>query len=217
MLNIDALCVDWNPIKKEDINADTDTVVAYVAAKALSERAVWEWAEAHPHVDVTTSESCGLLSGRSSVLIVPVDPIYNYGPFAPLTLRLAPGDFAGLSTNLFIYNLVTPPGQHLPGLTFIDVRDAARAHVGALSNAPAVPSVRKRAILTSPHGLNEREVLDMVCQGFATKDIAAALDISARTIDAHRANIAEKLGTSSVAEFVRLTLAAPGPDVGRIT
>ena len=161
MLDIDALCVDWNPIKKEDINADTDTVVAYVAAKALSERAVWEWAEAHPHVDVTTSESCGLLSGRSSVLIVPVDPIYNYGPFAPLTLRLAPGDFAGLSTNLFIYNLVTPPGQHLPGLTFIDVRDAARAHVGALSNAPAAPGVRKRAILTSPHGLNEREVLDM--------------------------------------------------------
>ena len=33
MLDIDALCVDWNPVKKEDINADTDTVVAYVAAK----------------------------------------------------------------------------------------------------------------------------------------------------------------------------------------
>jgi len=54
----------------------------------------------------------------------------------------------------------------------------------------------------------EREVLDLVCQGFASKDIASALDISARTIDAHRANIAEKLGTSSVAEFVRLTVAA---------
>ncbi|MBD9385690.1 response regulator transcription factor [Agrobacterium sp. AGB01] len=54
----------------------------------------------------------------------------------------------------------------------------------------------------------EREVLDLVCQGFSSKDIASALDISARTIDAHRANIAEKLGTSSVAEFVRLTVAA---------
>lgn len=54
----------------------------------------------------------------------------------------------------------------------------------------------------------ERQVLDLVCQGFASKDIASALDISARTIDAHRANIAEKLGTSSVAEFVRLTVAA---------
>jgi len=54
----------------------------------------------------------------------------------------------------------------------------------------------------------EREVFDLVCEGFASKDIAAALDISARTIDAHRANIAEKLKTSSVAEFVRLTIAA---------
>lgn len=54
----------------------------------------------------------------------------------------------------------------------------------------------------------EREVFDLVCQGFASKDIAGALDISARTIDAHRANIAEKLKTSSVAEFVRLTVAA---------
>lgn len=54
----------------------------------------------------------------------------------------------------------------------------------------------------------EREVLDLVCEGFSSKDIAGALDISARTIDAHRANIAEKLKTSSVAEFVRLTVAA---------
>lgn len=64
MSEIDAFRgADWNPIKKEDINADTDPVLAYVAAKALSERAVWEWAEAHPHVDVTTSESRRLFAG----------------------------------------------------------------------------------------------------------------------------------------------------------
>jgi FixJ family two-component response regulator len=59
----------------------------------------------------------------------------------------------------------------------------------------------------------EREVLDMVCRGWATKEIAAALTVSARTIDAHRANIADKLGTSSVADFVQLTSA--GADVPR--
>ncbi|MNU08050.1 Tetrathionate response regulatory protein TtrR [compost metagenome] len=51
----------------------------------------------------------------------------------------------------------------------------------------------------------------MVALGWASKEIAAALNISARTIDAHRAKIAEKLGTSSVAEFVRLTMADKGP------
>jgi FixJ family two-component response regulator len=59
----------------------------------------------------------------------------------------------------------------------------------------------------------EREVLDMVCRGWATKEIAVALHVSARTIDAHRANIADKLGTSSVADFVQLTSA--GADVPR--
>lgn len=54
----------------------------------------------------------------------------------------------------------------------------------------------------------EREVLDMVSRGWATKQIADALSISPRTIDTHRAHIAEKLGTSSVAEFVRLVASA---------
>lgn len=52
----------------------------------------------------------------------------------------------------------------------------------------------------------EREVLEMIANGWASKEIGIALGISARTVDAHRAKIARKLGTSSVAEFVRLTL-----------
>lgn len=56
----------------------------------------------------------------------------------------------------------------------------------------------------------EREVLDMVSRGWATKEIAEALAISPRTIDTYRAHIAEKLGTSSVAEFVRIVAAATG-------
>jgi len=55
----------------------------------------------------------------------------------------------------------------------------------------------------------EREVMDLVCRGWASKEIAAALAVSPRTIDAHRANIAEKLGTSSVADLVRMSIAAP--------
>ena len=53
----------------------------------------------------------------------------------------------------------------------------------------------------------EREVLEMIANGWASKEIAAALGVSVRTVDAHRAKIAGKLGTSSVAELVRLMLA----------
>lgn len=52
----------------------------------------------------------------------------------------------------------------------------------------------------------EYEIFDLICKGFGSKEIAAALNISVRTIDAHRANIAEKLETSSVVDFVRLQL-----------
>ena len=55
----------------------------------------------------------------------------------------------------------------------------------------------------------EREVLELVCRGFASREIADALAVSPRTVDAHRAHIAEKLGTSSVADLVRLTLLSP--------
>lgn len=56
--------------------------------------------------------------------------------------------------------------------------------------------------------LREREILDMVARGWATKEIARALDVSPRTIETHRANIAEKLGTTSVAEMVRIVLSS---------
>ncbi|MEG1735074.1 MAG: response regulator [Comamonas sp.] len=54
----------------------------------------------------------------------------------------------------------------------------------------------------------EREVLELITKGLGSKEIAAALDISVRTVDTHRAKLAEKLGTGSVAEQTRLLLSA---------
>jgi two-component system, LuxR family, response regulator TtrR len=54
----------------------------------------------------------------------------------------------------------------------------------------------------------EREVIELVSKGLGSKEIAAALDVSVRTVDSHRAAIATKLGTPSVAEQTRLFLSA---------
>ena len=54
----------------------------------------------------------------------------------------------------------------------------------------------------------EAEILALISDGLTTKEIARRLSISPRTIDTHRAHIAEKLGTTSVAELVRLHLAS---------
>jgi FixJ family two-component response regulator len=54
----------------------------------------------------------------------------------------------------------------------------------------------------------EREVLDLVVAGRMNREIAEALAISIKTVEAHRARIMVKLGVSSVAELVQATLGA---------
>jgi RNA polymerase sigma factor (sigma-70 family) len=52
----------------------------------------------------------------------------------------------------------------------------------------------------------EREVLDLVVAGRMNREIAESLDISIKTVEAHRAKIMEKLEVHSVAELVQATL-----------
>jgi len=54
----------------------------------------------------------------------------------------------------------------------------------------------------------EREVLQLVGKGLHAKEIAASLDISARTVEVHKARLMEKLGARNVAELVRFALVA---------
>ena len=54
----------------------------------------------------------------------------------------------------------------------------------------------------------EREVLDLAATGLHAKQIAAALGISARTVEIHKQRIMEKLGVRNVAELVRFALGA---------
>jgi len=53
----------------------------------------------------------------------------------------------------------------------------------------------------------EREVLELVVAGRMNREIAEKLDISIKTVEAHRAKIMEKLEVHSVAELVQAALA----------
>ena len=54
----------------------------------------------------------------------------------------------------------------------------------------------------------EREVMDMVTEGRSNKEIANILGVSAKTIEAHRARVMEKMQAGSLAELVRMALTA---------
>ncbi|MFT4160209.1 response regulator transcription factor [Shinella sp.] len=75
------------------------------------------------------------------------------------------------------------------------------------TRAERAEAVKLVALLTE----REREVLDMVGRGWSTREIAESLELSPRTVDTHRANIAQKLGTTSVAEFARFAMIGQAP------
>lgn len=52
----------------------------------------------------------------------------------------------------------------------------------------------------------EREVLTLIVKGQTTKEIAASLDIGARTVETHRANLMRKLGVKSVALLTQVAI-----------
>jgi len=54
----------------------------------------------------------------------------------------------------------------------------------------------------------ERQVMDMIVAGNTNKQIAYALDISEKTVEAHRAKVMEKLQASSLADLIRKSLIA---------
>lgn len=52
----------------------------------------------------------------------------------------------------------------------------------------------------------EKEILNLTANGLTSKEIAERLEISARTVEAHRANIREKLGISTASELIKYAI-----------
>ena len=61
------------------------------------------------------------------------------------------------------------------------------------------------AVLTQ----REREVMNLIVAGKTNRVMAETLDISVKTVEAHRAHIMEKLAVDSVAELVQIALSRP--------
>jgi two-component system response regulator TtrR len=59
----------------------------------------------------------------------------------------------------------------------------------------------------------EREVMRRVVEGRPNKCIAKDLAISIKTVEAHRSKMMEKLGVTSIAELVRVVVAAEASDL----
>ena len=82
-----------------------------------------------------------------------------------------------------------------PGITGVVVEDYVRALEHGDKRAPT-------DVLTP----KEREVLQLIAEGKSTKEIAAALFVSVKTIETHRQNIMGKLDIRSIAELTKYAI-----------
>jgi len=87
------------------------------------------------------------------------------------------------------------------GRTVLDPALAARVVQGGLRRrGPSGPT--PTALLSQ----REREVLELVAQGYTNQQIADHLGLSVKTVETYRARLVEKLGLQSRAELVRYAL-----------
>ncbi|RME68288.1 MAG: DNA-binding response regulator [Verrucomicrobia bacterium] len=59
---------------------------------------------------------------------------------------------------------------------------------------------------THPLSNREKQILQLVAEGFSTREIAAKLGLSVRTVDNHRTNIMRKLNLHNVAALTRYAI-----------
>jgi DNA-binding NarL/FixJ family response regulator len=90
-------------------------------------------------------------------------------------------------------------GTAMRGDTYVDSRVATK-----LSDY-----VRRVGNASNPLDLltpRQREVLQLVVQGYSTKEIAKTLDVSIKTVEAHRSQLMENLGIEDVTGLVRFAI-----------
>ncbi|KAJ7101363.1 hypothetical protein B0H15DRAFT_796180 [Mycena belliarum] len=119
------------PITREEALSG-NAFAAYSGSKKFAELALWEWAEKHPHVQVTTT--CATALSRLAIR------------FPPSTM------YTLLVSNTVYLGFLFPDGSFPTYLPHLDIRDVARAHIGALSSAPTAEVGRKHMVFSSPHG-----------------------------------------------------------------
>ncbi len=80
------------------------------------------------------------------------------------------------------------------------LHNAVRLHVSSRERLAADREARESVARLSER---EREVLSLVVEGLTNKEIARALSLSPRTVEAHRANLSAKLQVGSLAQLIR--------------
>ena len=85
------------------------------------------------------------------------------------------------------------------GRTYLSPAISQAVVEGFLRITDTAPEANPLQLLTS----RQREILQLIAEGHATRAIAERLGVSVKTVEAHRAKVMEKMAADSVAELVQ--------------
>lgn len=189
---------------------------AYVVDDEESIRSLWEWLLASNGIAVRTFGSAAAFiqsyrSGDAGCLVLDVrlpgmsgpelqDHLRREGIGIPIVFMSAHGDVRTAVNAMKggAVDFIQKPFDYREALAIVrraferDVQERER-------KARRAQLAERLAALTE----RERGVLQRIVEGKANKVIAAELDISVKTVEAHRAKVMEKMAVDSVAELVQ--------------
>ena len=189
---------------------------AYVVDDEESIRSLWEWLLASNGIAVRTFASAAAFiqayrSGDAGCLVLDVrlpgmsgpelqDYLRREGIGIPIVFMSAHGDVRTAVNAMKggAVDFIQKPFDYREALAIVrraferDVQERER-------HARRAQLAERLAALTE----RERGVLQRIVEGKANKVIAAELDISVKTVEAHRAKVMEKMAADSVAELVQ--------------
>jgi FixJ family two-component response regulator len=87
------------------------------------------------------------------------------------------------------------------------IKEAVERYREKISSAAELEQSRSRFNSLSPR---QRQVMDLIVAGLSSKEIGARLNLSAKTVDNHRAWVMERIGARNLAELVRMAINIQG-------
>jgi len=198
--------VDHHQLVREGLESLLSSKPSFeIVGETDSSRAAVELAdELRPDVvimDVNMPSLCGPLATRQLLAKCPHTKVVALSANSDrqsITAMLAAGASAYLLKSCGVEELIHAIDAVMSGRSYISAEISSIVIEGYLRD-PDIAARHSSSLLTA----REREVLQLLAEGNASKEIARLLHVSVKTVTAHRQNIMDKLQIRSVAELTK--------------